>query len=273
MRNDNDPGWTESTVKHNPMVIDNTKVTVIANVDTINNTIGINIPQVYKNLGVLKENVRIDIYTTQGEISVPLFNINDSLFKASWRDHETIEPNKFAAPMATFNSYKIASDGFVAGGANGLTFDQLREKVINRSVVTEGYPISFSQLATNLENQGFDTILTKDNVTDREFLATRFLPNPDHLDLLTTAIGSLTITHATTFSKLLQNTASVRDNENQLTTLLSTRPEAPFPYIRSGFKPASFKRCITFEGRLYSRSSLRFSRWVSRYHSAICLLY
>ena len=230
MRNDSDSAWEELTVKHNPMVIDNGKVTVIANVDTVNNTLSVQIPQVYKNLELLKENVRIDIYTTQGAINVPLFNINDSLFKASWQDHETITPNKFAAPMSTFNNYKIASDGTVTGGSNGLTFNQLKTKVVNRSIVTEGFPISFSQLATDLENDGFTTITTKDNVTDREFLATKLLSNPANYELNTTPIGSLTITHATTIDKMLENQrfdnqgevkGSVRGNDNQLTVLPS----------------------------------------------------
>ena len=228
MRNDADATWEELTVKHNPMVIDNSKVTVIANVDTVNNSLSVQIPQVYKNLELLKENVRIDIYSTQGEVNVPLFNIQDTLFKASWQDHETTTPNKFVTAMSTFNNYKIASDGTVTGGSNGLTFTQLKTKVVNRSIVTEGFPISFSQLATGLENDGFATIMTKDNVTDREFLATKLLSNPSKYELNTTPIGSLTITHATTIDKMLENQrfdnqggvkGSVRGNDNQLTVL------------------------------------------------------
>ena len=218
-RNDGESTWTELTVKHNPLVIDNTKVTVCANVDTIRNTLDLQIPQVYKNTGLLKDNIRVDVYTTQGEINVPLFNIGSSLFKASWRDHEVTTPTRYAAPMGTFNNYKIASDGTVTGGANGLTFDALRTKVINRSIVTEGYPISFNQLANALENHGFNTILTKDNVTDREFLATKLINPPTDFGLDTTAIGSLTITHSTSFSKMVENTKSTRVNENQITVL------------------------------------------------------
>lgn len=224
-RNDSDNGWDELLVKHNPMVIDNAIVTVIANVDTVEGTVGIQIPQIYKNTNLLKDNIRVDIYTTGGNISVPLFNINDSLFKASWQDHETVLPNKFSAPMSTFNDFKIASDGTVAGGTDGLTFDQLKTKVVNRTVVTEGLPISFAQLESDLSDKGFTTILAKDNVTDREFLTTKLLSDPSNFKLTTTPIGSLTITHAVTLDKLLENSVgdnpSVRENTDQLTTLPS----------------------------------------------------
>ncbi len=127
MRNDNEQ-WSEIVVKHSPMVLDNERVTLIAKVDQLNQRMTIEIPQVYKNTNKLKDNLRIDVYTTQGEINVPLFNINDSFFKASWQDHEAIHPNKFSAPMSTFNNYKIASDGYAVGGTNGLTFSKLKTR-------------------------------------------------------------------------------------------------------------------------------------------------
>lgn len=221
MRDDQDAAWEEITIRHNPMVIDTNQVCLVLNVDTVQNFLEAQIPQVYKNTGMLKSNVRLDIYSTKGEINVPLFNISDSLFKISWKDHETVNPSKFAAPMAQFRNYKIASDGTVAGGSNGLMFEDLREKVINRSVVTEGYPISFIQLENELGNNGFTTILTKDNVTDREFLASKLLQEPAAFDLGTTAIGTITTTHAVTAAQLAANSQNVRRNLNQITTLPS----------------------------------------------------
>ena len=220
MRNDEDLSWSEIVVKHNPMVLDNELVTLVVKVDQLNQTVAVEIPQVYKNLGKIKDNLRIDVYTTQGEISVPLFNIDDSFFKASWQDHETIHPNKFSAPMSTFNNYKIASDGYATGGTNGLNFSQVKTKVITRSTITEGKPISNNQINKKLRDGGFSLTTTLDNLTDREFLASKELSLPTNVE--TTSIGSLTSTHATTIGKLLKNKYSTRDNGNQITTLPST---------------------------------------------------
>ena len=224
MRNDNEQ-WSEIVVKHSPMVLDNERVTLIAKVDQLNQRMTIEIPQVYKNTNKLKDNLRIDVYTTQGEINVPLFNINDSFFKASWQDHEAIHPNKFSAPMSTFNNYKIASDGYAVGGTNGLTFSQVKDKIINRSTVTEGKPISNHQINQQLKANGFSLSMVLDNLTDREFLATKELTLPTVVD--TTSIGSLTTTHVTTISDLIQNKYSSRDNGDQVTIL----PSALFELI------------------------------------------
>lgn len=220
MRNDNDTSWTEIIVKHNPMVLNNDLVTLVVKVDQTNQTVMVEIPQVYKNLNMIKDNLRIDVYTTQGEISVPLFNIDDSFFKASWQDHETIYPNKFSAPMSTFNNFKIASDGYATGGTNGLNFSQVKTKVITRSTVTEGKPISNNQINKQLRDNGFSLTTTLDNLTDREFLASKELTLPTSVE--TTSIGSLTTTHATTVDALLKNKYSTRNNGNQITTLPST---------------------------------------------------
>lgn len=224
MRND-DEQWSEITVKHNPLVLDNNKVTLIAKVDQLNQQLSVEIPQVYKNTNKLKDNLRIDVYTTQGQINVPLFNINDSFFKASWQDHEAIHPNKYSAPMSTFNNYKIASDGYAIGGTNGLTFSQVKEKIINRSTVTEGKPISNNQINQQLRANGFSLSMVRDNLTDREFLATRELSLPTIVE--TTSIGSLTTTHTSTIRDLLQNKYSTRDNVDQITVL----PSALFELI------------------------------------------
>lgn len=220
MRNDEDLTWSEIVVKHNPMVLDNDLVTLVVKVDQLNQTVAVEIPQVYKNLNKIKDNLRIDVYTTQGEISVPLFNIDDSFFKASWQDHETIYPNKFSAPMSTFNNYKIASDGYATGGTNGLNFSQVKTKVITRSTVTEGKPISNNQINKQLRDNGFSLTTTLDNLTDREFLASKELSLPTNVE--TTSIGSLTTTHSTTIAKLLKNKYSTRNNGDQITTLPST---------------------------------------------------
>lgn len=225
---DDDSKWEELTVRHNPLVIDNTKVTIVANVDTVDRTIELMIPQVYKNTEMLKDNIRIDIYSTEGEINVPLFNLNDNLFKATWFDHETTQISKFAAPMSNFNGVIIASDGTITGGSNGLTFRQLRDKVVNRSIVTEGFPISFPQLATELEKSGFSTILTRDNVTDREFLATKHISEPSRYSLTTTSIGTLTTLCSATLNEMLQNKRSARDNVSQITVL----PNALYEMVR-----------------------------------------
>ena len=214
MRND-DESWKEVAVTHNPMVIDIEKVTV--GVKVLADRVEVSIPQVYLNKRMLKDNIRIDVYTCKGEVNIPLFNLNNTLFKANWIDHEEITKNNFAAPIGQFSNYLIASESYIAGGSNGVTFEEMRNRVINRSNVSEGLPITMQQIDTRLTNRGFDTMVMFDNVTDRDFLTTKMLTNDDNLTK--SAIGSITTVHASTIDKLIENTVSVRDNSEQLTIL------------------------------------------------------
>lgn len=214
MRNDGED-WEEMSVRHNPLVIDVNKPTVCVKV--LEGVVEVEIPQVYKNTNLLKDNVRLDIYTTRGEINVPIFNVTNSLFKANWIDYDVREKDNFLAPMSVFTNYIIASEGYISGGTNGITFNEARQRVVNRSSRTEGIAITPNQLKTQLEDDGFSTLLALDNITDRVFLATKRLTTPD----MNTAssIGALMMTHSTTLNDLVVNEDAVRNNNQQVTVL------------------------------------------------------
>lgn len=214
MRND-DEAWQEVSVTHNPIVIDLEKVTV--GVKVMDDRVEVSIPQVYLNKRMLKDNIRIDVYTCKGKINIPLFNLNNTLFKANWEDHEAIVKNNYAAPMSQFTNYLIASESYISGGSDGITFNEMRDRVVNRSNLSEGLPITMQQIETRLSDYGFDTMVMFDNVTDRDFLTTKLLTNND--ELTKSAIGTLTMTHGSTIEDLLTNEKSVRDNLEQLTIL------------------------------------------------------
>lgn len=214
MRNDGED-WEEMSVRHNPLVIDVNEPTVCVKV--LEGIVEVEIPQVYKNTNLLKDNVRLDIYTTRGEINVPIFNVTNSLFKANWIDYDVREKDNFLAPMSVFTNYIIASEGYISGGTNGITFNEARQRVVNRSSRTEGIAITSNQLKTQLEDDGFSTLLALDNITDRVFLATKRLTTPD----MNTAssIGALMMTHSTTLNDLVVNEDAVRNNNQQVTVL------------------------------------------------------
>ena len=54
----------------------------------------------------------------------------------------------------------------------------MRERVISRSINTEGLPITNAQLSNKLSDMGYRLVTNIDNITDRQFLATRRLPAP-----------------------------------------------------------------------------------------------
>ena len=122
--------------------------------------------------------IRIDFYTTKGELAMDLSGYGMGAFEAKWNSANNEKTDKFSAPLDTFNSIAIYSASSTTGGANGIGFQELRERVINRTTSSEGLPITKLQLDTKLRDLGFNLVSNVDDVTDRQFIATRLLPPP-----------------------------------------------------------------------------------------------
>ena len=66
----------------------------------------------------------------------------------------------------------------VSGGTAPLSFAELLSRVTARSVMTEGLPISDSQLGSMLKKYGYELTTTLDNITMRQYTASRNIPAP-----------------------------------------------------------------------------------------------
>lgn len=170
--------WDEIKTTHSDQVFDPNDPTVTLRVDTVNKRINVKVPQIYFNNGKITTQLRIDVYTTSGKIDLSLRNFDPSAYTAKWIDLDDPAGSIFRAPMDTFSDIKIRSDDVITGGANALSFEELRTKVITNALDTPLIPLSLGGLETALEELGFRMVLNVDNITDREILATRLLPTP-----------------------------------------------------------------------------------------------
>lgn len=229
MRNDEELDWTEISVKHTPYHIDPVKPTLVVKVK--DNTLETTFPQIYRNNGLLKDNLRIDIYTTQGAVEIPLGNITQNSFETTWVDYDDTSKNKFSAPLNTFSNLKIGSADEVTGGRDGRAFGVQRERVVNRSSITEELPITKAQLENRLTDLGFDAVTMLDNVTDRKILATRLLPPPADGGTIT-GIGCSMQSQSIKLSELMTHTQTVRSNGHRTTVLPTTLYELEDDMLR-----------------------------------------
>lgn len=168
--------WVKINVTHNDLVHNPNKPTVVLNV--MDSTVKVTIPQVYLNTRAINDMLRIDFYTTKGELSLDLAGYGMASFEAKWNPVANEKIDKFSAPLDSFNSIGLYSASSTTGGANGIGFQELRERVINRTTISEGLPITKLQLETKLRDLGFNLVSNVDDVTDRQFIATRTLPSP-----------------------------------------------------------------------------------------------
>jgi hypothetical protein len=209
-----DSDWKEIATTHTEQVYDQTTPTVALKV--LDQELSVHVPQIYFNNGLIKDSLRIDIYTTKGALDFSLTNYTYTSFGARWLDHDYSTDNEFSKALQTFAGIAIFSESTVTGGSNGVSFTELRDRVVKRAIKNPDVPITPAQLANNLAVLGYDLVQQLDNVTDRYYLATRSLPAPTNGSTVTGA-GCAVQTLQTTITALTTHSSSVTDNNGRVT--------------------------------------------------------
>lgn len=181
--------WVKMKVTHNELIHDPLTPTLVLQV--LDNAVKVSIPHIYLNNSTVNDTIRIDFYTTKGKIDLNLSGYNSTSFEANWNPLIGNNLDEYSSPLNTFNEMIIFSPDNVSGGSYGLTFEELRKRVINKTTVTEGLPITNKQLATKLNNLGFNLVTNIDDVTNRQFLATRMLPPPTNKQTISSMGASM----------------------------------------------------------------------------------
>jgi hypothetical protein len=212
-KNSNSTGWVEMLTTHTEQVFDYRTPTMVLKV--LGKTLNVSIPQVYINANQVDGDVRIDVYTTKGELNVNMINFSMNSFKTSL--YAVDEYKDTSAYTAAMNNVAMIAycDKLLAGGGDGLTFEQLRAQVISNSTGPRTLPITNQQLISSVNNYGFSIVKDVDVVTNRIFLATKPLPAPSNPKLITAATLSID-TLINTFEQL-STLSTIKNNGTRLT--------------------------------------------------------
>ncbi len=181
--------WVEMVTTHTDQVYDPTVPT--ASLKVLPNNLEVFIPQIYFTTGAVSGEVRIDVYVTKGEISMSMANYSPSSFTAMWKAIDDSDVNEEVAAFRNISEVLVISSDTINGGTNGLTFDELRRRVINNTMGTRDLPITNVQIEDSLSSNGFSIVRDVDVVTRRTFLATRELVKPFDERLITSAATSM----------------------------------------------------------------------------------
>lgn len=211
-RNDD---WFEIKTTHTDQVFNPNDPTLVLTV--FEKSLQVTVPQIYISNGLLDSEIRVDIYTTKGPLDLILDNYELNFFTANWRDiGNSNTSNKYSAPLNVFANMSVYSDSVVTGGTLGLTFSELRERVIMNALGNNQLPITNAQLTTQLSNLGYTSIRDVDNVTNRIYLASRRLPKPTSEKSISAAGCSISAVQGT-FIDFESTSSSVINNGDRLT--------------------------------------------------------
>jgi hypothetical protein len=185
--------WVEILTTHSDQVFDISKPTALLKV--LEDTVLVEIPAIYITSGLISGQLRVDLYTTKGELSLNLQNYRQDAFVVDLKAiDEERDLNDYTNAMAGVSYYCYSLD-VVSGGKSAVDFETLRERVIYNSVGPQALPITNFQQTASVENNGFQIVKDIDVVTNRVFQATRELPTPKNTKLITPAnIGIATFT-------------------------------------------------------------------------------
>lgn len=242
IRNTVDTDWTEIKTTHTELVYDTTTPTAVLKVK--NNVLSIQIPQIYFNNGLVKDTLRVDIYTTKGEMNKDFSGLSPSAYTARWVDLDQVNDSQFVAPFYTFSGLMFYTENPAISGTNGLSFDALRERVITNGLDNPEKPITDEQLSTSLASLGYEVQTNVDNITDRQILAIRELAAPENAETVTGMGCSIKLLQ-TRLSDLVQQ-QTVENHDKRVTI----KPTTLFRLIDGVLTPVSDAQRLTLTNSL-----------------------
>lgn len=181
--------WVELKTTHTDQVYDNAVPTAVLKVTS--EEVQVVIPQIYILNNSVRGSIRVDIYETKGAINMALDNYKVDAFEAEWRNIDSSENNTYHAALTAIKNIATFSNKNVNGGKDTLSFELLRQRVINNAIGNHQLPITNVQIESVLNNKGYNVITNVDVVTNRVFLATRKLPKPLDERLVTAGNASI----------------------------------------------------------------------------------
>lgn len=209
--------WTEYMTTHSDQVYDAKKVTAKLKVN--GSQLQVYIPEIYYSSNLVGAQIRVDIYTTKGPLSINLTEYSTSEWSATWQDFDDVDNGKYFAPLGNNLSMSIWSDTKTTGGTEPISFETLREQVIMNNTYVNT-PITGQQLDTAQQINGFSIVKAKDVITKRTYAGSKALPAPSSGSLETGA-GAL-ISMLETNMVDLATRSTVVDNDTSITVKPTT---------------------------------------------------
>lgn len=167
--------WSELAQTLSDIVHDPLNPTVKLSVLTDISTLQVDIPQVYFTTNLIGTKLRTVLYTTRGAIDLDISEYAAEQFTASFLVNDDFLGDDTYSSMLKRIPYcqVVPGSSRIVGGSNGLTFEQLRDRVIHDSAYT--LLITNADIINYFKDQGFVAKRYLDNITDRIYLAQRVM--------------------------------------------------------------------------------------------------
>ncbi len=186
--------WVEMVTTYNEQIFTPNIPTAL--IQVLNGSIVVNIPQIYLESNLISNNIRIDVYTTLGEIDVNMAGFNPSQYSSVFTAINENNLNQYTKAMNNVR-YLWYSTDMISGGVSTVGFNEIKNNIINNALNGRKLPITNAQAQAYVEYQGFKLVKNIDVVTDRQFKAIQSLP-PSNNSFLVPRLNTSVITVSVT---------------------------------------------------------------------------
>lgn len=165
-----DGAWQEMLVTHTDQVYDVNTPTCTVKVNQLNKTVDYYIPPVYIGTDRIGSKIKFLIYTTMGPINVNFGDYRISDFSTEYNPvFPEVELDKTTEPLQLISKVIYISEK-VVGGKGPISFEDLKQAVIDNSIGDRKLPVTNKQLSYSGSQNNFKVIRDVDVVTNRVFL-------------------------------------------------------------------------------------------------------
>lgn len=171
--------WSELKTTHTDQVFDPLVPTALIQVGT--GVVTVKIPEIYLSNNIVRGNMRIDIFTSRGKLKINFADYTESQWAVRWNDFGDLT-RTWSEPLGKFSSFFVYGVERYAGGSDGLTFEQMKQKVVY-NLYSKPAPFTEGELRAFLDAKNYRVSKQKDNIFGRVYVASSALPLPEKRDL------------------------------------------------------------------------------------------
>lgn len=167
--------YTELSLTQSNQTYDTTIPTLVMQLLPDEQVLKLILPQIYLDNNMIGSKLYIELYTTMGEMDIDATNISGDSIQINFNtDSKDTTAYSDVFKNLPFDSTVQIVSSKISGGSNGITVDELRERVVNNTLY-EQVPITEDDIKVYLEDKNFYVKKYRDNVTERIYYAYRVL--------------------------------------------------------------------------------------------------
>lgn len=162
--------------------------TVIFSVDPKNNYLYLDVPYVYFTNNLLRGNLKLEIYTTEGYINYTAPANTEELVGISMFDSPLDSvTEKYASPFRTLTMMTAVPITMnIVGGTDGMSYEDLRRRILYNSFTDKTLQTP-QDIDAFFADRGYTTTIYQDGLTDRVFLAHAVLRGAETNEVVSSA--------------------------------------------------------------------------------------